>query len=402
MSGRRRALRMGRAGLTDAAAVSVRMRGVWLWPDGGRVGRPWIDDCVGGDALAKAGVVVAAQLRVLLASHEVRLRAPVVQVLIAAELESQSGDVLELTVFDDMLEGETGRVTVPAAVSELSVEQRWWLAFTVLRRACEELASVAGEAPGPWPQLAAELLVRGPAERLVSAWKASPDRRHRARSVTEVRADQPSETWIEIARRGQAEPFGRSQKVHAGSARRGPEAPAWQVSGSALMPLAVDLGGFQLSHTVLVAELNSLEPVEQLEVTALAAEPRVPVVRVVHFSTSDPSRPADVQLGWINGEPWRLSREHQQAWRAVGLARLPELKQWWGASGLATLGISAVCLPGTTRPSSWLDGRDLSVEVPLDPQANAHNDPEQAVLDALQAAVQVAARRAKIRPLTLT
>jgi len=40
--------------------------------------------------------------------------------------------------------------------------------------------------------------------------------------------------------------------------------------------------------------------------------------------------------------------------------------------------------------------------VPLDPQANAHNDPEQAVLDALQAAVQVAARRAKIRPLTLT
>lgn len=379
--------------------MSVRVRGVWLWPDGGRVERPWIDDCVGGDALAKAGAVVAAQLRILLASHEVRLRSSAVQVLIADEPGSK--DVLKLTVFDDMVEGETGRVAVPAAVANLSAEQHWWLAFTVLRRACEELAAVAGEASGPWPQLAAELLARGPAERLVSAWKAAPDRRHRARLVTEVRADRPSETWIEIARRGQDQPFGRSQKVHAGSGRGGPVAPTWEGSSSACLPLAVDRGGFALSRTVLVADLDTLEAVEPLEVSAPAVEPPVPAIRVEHFSTSDPSRAAGVAFGYINGEPWRLSRDHQKAWRAVGLARLPELKQWWSASGLATLVVSAVCVPWATRPSSWLDGRDLYVEVPLDPQANAHTDPEQAVLDALQAAVRVAARRAKIAPLTM-
>ncbi|MBB2986098.1 hypothetical protein [Terracoccus luteus] len=310
---------------------------------------------------------------------------------------------LELTVFDELMEGgESGGVAVPDAVAGLSVEQRWWLAFTVLRRACEELAPLAGEDPGPWPLLAAEMLARGPVERLVSRWKAAPDRRHRARLVTEVRVGAPDETWIEIARRGQDEPIGRSRKVHAGVSRRGPDAPTWQGAGSATMALAVDLGGFQLSHTLLIADLDSLEPVNPFDALALTTEPQVPAVRVVHFSTSDPSRPADVELGWINGEPWRLSREHQRAWRTVGLARLPEVKQWWAASGMATLNISAVCMPEATRPSSGLDGRDLWVEVPLHPQVNAHPEPEQAVLDALQSAVRVAARRAKIAPLTLT
>lgn len=347
--------------------------------------------------MARAGAVVTAQLKILLGSHEVRLRSSHVQVLVADE--KGSGDDLELIVFDDVMEGgEGGTVLVPAGVAQLSIEQRWWLAFTVLRRTCE---AVAGEAAGPWPQLSAELLARGPAERLVSAWKAAPDRRHRARLVTEVRVDRPSETWIEIARRGEDEPIGRGLKVYAATSRRGPDTPTWLGSATAAIGLHVDLGGRLLRPAELVADLSDLEPVEPLEVGPLVAEPQVPTIQVAHFSTRDPARPADVVLGGINGKPSLLSREHRQAWEEVGQSRLPELKQWWSTSGLATLHVYAGCTPGASRPTSWIDGRDMSVEVPLDPQENAQTEPQQAALDALQTAVRVAARRAKIAPVIL-
>lgn len=385
----------------DTAPVSVRVRDVWLWPDGGRVARPWIAESAGGDALAKAGAVVATQLKILLGSHEARLRSARVQVMVADE--PWPDDHVELTVFDDLMEGgEAGRVVVPATVAQLSLEQRWWLAFTVLRRACEELALVADEDVGPWSQMAVELLARGPVERLASAWKAAPDRRHRARLVTELRVDRPSETWIEVARRGQEEPMGRSKMVHAAPSRGRLEAPVWLDSTTAAVGLLVDRGGRLLRSAELVAGLDDLQAVAPLAVMALGTEPQVPTVRVTHFSTRDPARPADVVIGAINGQPSLLPREHRLAWRAVGQARLPELKEWWSTSGLATLDVSAVCLAEASRPSSWLDGRDLSVEVPLNPRATAEVEPEQAALDALQVAVGVAARRAKIAPLTLT
>ena len=149
----------------------------------GRMGTPWVPDSPGGDALARAGVVVDAQLRLLLGGHEVRLRSSRLQVL--GDGAPEPGKEMELTVFADLIGGGEGaRVNVPDAAAELGAEQRWWLAFDVMRRACEQLQQVAGERPGPWPLQAAEMLARGPVERLVSAWKAAPDRRHRARLVT--------------------------------------------------------------------------------------------------------------------------------------------------------------------------------------------------------------------------
>lgn len=337
----------------------------------------------------------------LLAQHEVRLRSSTVQVLI--EDAPASGADVELTVFDDMSDGrESARVAVPAAVAELTVEQRWWLAFDVLRCTCEQLASVAGQPPGPWRLLAAGMLARGPAERRVSAWKTAPDRRHRARLVTEVRVDRPIQTWIEIARRGEVEPVGRGPSVPAATSRHRLEPPRWQGAQMTSVTILIDRGGFGLHREELTADIRDLKPVEPFKVIRPMPEPQVPITKVAHFSTSDPARPADVAIAEINGEPWRLPDEHRQAWAAIGEARLPELKQWWAASGLATLIVSAVCVPEAPRASSLIDGRDLYVEVPLHPQVATHVDPEQAALDALQAAVRVAARRAKIAPLTLS
>jgi hypothetical protein len=69
---------------------------------------------------------------------------------------------MELTVFADLIGGGEGaRVNVPDAAAELVAEQRWWLAFDVMRRACEQLQQVAGERSGPWPLLAVEMLAGG-------------------------------------------------------------------------------------------------------------------------------------------------------------------------------------------------------------------------------------------------
>lgn len=338
----------------------------------------------------------------LLVQHEVRLRSSTVQVLI--EDAPASGADVELTVFDDLMDGvgESARVALPAAVAELTAEQQWWLAFDVVRCTCEQLASVAGQLPGPWRLLAAEMLARGPAERRVSAWKTAPDRRHRARLVTEVRVDRPIQTWIEIARRGEVESVGRGPGVPAGTSRHRLEPPRWRGAQTAGVTILIDRGGFGLHREELTADIRDLKPVEPLKVIRPMAEPQVPITKVAHFSTSDPARPADVAIAEINGEPWRLPDEHRRAWTAIGQARLPELKQWWAASGLATLIVSAVCVPEAPRASSFIDGRDLYVEVPLHPEVVPHVDPEQAALDALQAAVRAAAKRAKMTPLTLS
>jgi type II secretory pathway component PulJ len=381
--------------------MGVRVREAWLWPNGGRLGRAWVPDSPGGDALAQAGAVVGAQLLLLLAKHEVRLRSSSLQVLVHHEPASASE--VELTVFDDLTEGgESARVNVPAAVAELTGEQRWWLAFDVLRSACEQLQQVTGEVPGPWQALAAEMLTLGPVQRLTSPWKASPDRRHRARVVSELRVDHHlGAMWIEIARRGEDVAIGRGP-VSNSSSRRPPLAPTWQGSATASLALLVDHGGLLLEPGELTATVAELAPVEPLEAAGLPTRPQIPVTRVTRFSAWDPERPADVSIGDINGRPGLLPREHRRAWTAVGKARLPELRRWWAASGLATLYVSPVCVDKPPQATSSLDGRDLWVEVPLDPRVAAQREPDLFALDALHQAIHIAARRAKINPLGLS
>ncbi len=138
--------------------------------------------------------VVTAQLRLLLTEHEVRLRSSRVRVRV--EATNAQGSAVELLLFDDLQEGgEAGVVTVPSSIVGLTPVQQWWLAFQIMRRACEEFAAMAAESSLAWGQIADSLLARGPVERVTSAWKASPDRRHRGRVVAELRADCTCEEW---------------------------------------------------------------------------------------------------------------------------------------------------------------------------------------------------------------
>lgn len=383
--------------------MAVRVKHLWLWPDGGRVGHPWVDGSVGGDALARAGVVVKVQLKPLLAEHEVRLRASIVQVFV--EEEPASGSELELTILDDF-DGvyEAALLAVPPTVAGLTVEQRWWLAFDVIEKACRGLQEAAGADldADPWPAIRSQILSKGPAERVVTAWKSAPDRRHRARLVTQVRADHPDETWIEIAAGKDEKPLGRGPTVVAPLPPRGLEPPRWQSSVTARAEVLVDRGGPVLQYEELIAKVGSLVPVEPSIGGQLQIEPELPAIKVMHFSVTDPSRPPTVEIGSVNGEPWLLSKEHLLAWASVTASRQPQVEQWWAASGLATLHLSAVTMTGATRTSASRDGRDLWVEVALEPGQVAPLPPEVAVLTALQKAIARAAQRAKTPPLSLT
>lgn len=234
--------------------MTIRVNGVWLWPDGGRVGKPWVSGSVGGDALARAGAVVKVQLQELLRRHEVWLRASSVQVFVADE--PAVGPDLELTVFADFDGGyEAARVAVPSTVADVTAQQRWWLAFDVLRTACSGLHQVVGGVDEPWPRIEAGMLAKGPAERLVTAWKAAPDRRHRARLVTEVRPDHPDVTWIEFATTKGDTPIGRGPKVASSPPPRDFRPPGWQGSATAVVELFVDRGG--RAHAVRTTRRSS-------------------------------------------------------------------------------------------------------------------------------------------------
>lgn len=384
----------------DTQGVSVRLKGLWLWPDGGPVGGPWVSGSVGGDALARAGVVVKVQLQSVLAVHEARLRASIVQVFV--EEEPAVGPDLELTVFDQFDGGyEAARVAVPSTVADLTGEQLWWLAFDVLRTTCSSLHEVIGSGEGPWPKIESEMLAKGPVERLVTAWKSARDRRHRTRLVTEVRPDRSAETWIEFATAKDETPIGRSPQVVASPPPRGLRPPRWNGSATAVAELFVDRGG-TLRFEQLVANVGELEPVDSPPPALLLLRaPEVPSISVVHFSTDDPSRPASVEVGPINGEPWLLPQAHRRAWESVTAMRKAEIEAWWATSEWVALLLSAVTTPGVTRTSSGRDGRDLWVEAALEPGAAAAVTPEVAALNALQSALDRAAQRAKIPPLRL-
>lgn len=152
----------------------------------------------------------------------------------------------------------------------------------------------------------------------------------------------------------------------------------------------------------LAAHLAELEPVDPSPHEPIQVAPEVPSITVTHFSTNDPLRPASVEIGPINGEPWLLPKAHQRAWETVTALKRAQIETWWATSQWASLHLSAVAMTGVTRPSSSRDGRDLRVEAALEPSEAAAATPEVAALTALQAALTRAAQRAKIPPLTLT
>lgn len=378
----------------DTDRVSIRVKEAMLIPTEGRGPQ---------DIFSLACGVVTAQLRLLLAEHEVRLRASVVHVRV--ETTRNQDSIVELLLFDDLQEGgDAGVVTVPSSIAELPPVRQWWLAFTVMRRACEGFAALAGESPAAWNQIADELLARGPAQRVNSTWKASPDRRHRARAVVQLRADHAPEAWVEITRRGADEAEGRGATVHAMMpiADRQLQPPTWVTSSSATTAVLVDRGWLCLDAKEVSAEIDGLLPVEPLAGEALAAAPRLPDVTVKHFSTKDATLPARVEFGGISGEPHLVTDAEKAAWWAVGAEQLPGLELWWQDSGLATLYIHAVNSSCSSRSSSSMDGRDLWVWVELLPHLRAADNPRAGVLSAIQEAVKIAARRAKMPALKLT
>lgn len=116
----------------------------------------------------------------------------------------RSDDSAELVVhvIEDHPGSEGGPVLVPPGLAALAPVVRAMLALDLVHTVLSRLAELRG-----WDQAVLDAarhhaLDKGLISRLDSGWKASPDRRHRARLVRQVEHDGRVLVWIEIERRG--------------------------------------------------------------------------------------------------------------------------------------------------------------------------------------------------------
>ena len=374
-----------------------------LWPDGGRVGRPWVEGARGGDALARAGAPIKTQLGELLTGHEIRLRSTLLRVQV--DDVPAPGPAVVVTVFDDIPGGfETARVAVPDSVADLDPAARWWLALQVLLETASALQQGTGDGFDR-QQIEAEMLARGATAVAASRWISAPGRRHRARVLTVLPVDQPRRSWIDVldARTGQLVGASPTASAVEAAASLPPQPPRWTSATSVSTSLLVDHGALTLDVEELTVDLDALSPAQTAPSVPLATAPATPPIEVRHFSTNDPTRPSVVEFGGINGEPHRLSAAHRRAWGALEPAHGARLTSWWKTSGLATLHLSAstTTTGEPARVVTQRDGRDLWVDVAIDPQQAQQLEPDEVAQQALRQAVASAARRARIPPCTI-
>ena len=147
---------------------------------------------------------------------------------------SQGQEEIHVAVWPDRpysLPGEMGEIHAAASVGELDTRDRAQLVLQVVHTAVRQLAGYRGWDPDQFQSCYEHVVDQGFSYTWVSPWKASPDRRHRARAVYELTAD---DGWgrvrLEIADRASGEAMAVSDQAVAFCTSKGFERSAKTLS----------------------------------------------------------------------------------------------------------------------------------------------------------------------------
>ena len=374
------------------------LKSVDLFPGGGRRGAPWVENAPGCDALVRVGVGVGANLVDRLQVAGARFRPSHIRIFTMDS--APEGEPLTLTLFVDRVGGfESGRLTVPDSVATLEPSRLRAVALNVLVEVCREFEALAGLTSTDYAEVVREFDESGLQTVEVSPWKASPDRRYRARFAHSIDWQGTRSLWFEVAERGSEVAVLQSEVFDYASPTS--KAPSWD-GRSLHLHAWRDHGDHFLDEEVIHVEVDDLRPPRERMRNDDVEMSGLPAVRTILKSSNDPDAPSGVSIGrMINGMPWLVGREFKKAWRSLAARCEADIAQWWRSSGWAHLHITveSTDIPGS-KTSTMKDGRDLWVHVHVDP-TSARTDPSGAAAEALQEAVDRAARRAKIAPIRL-
>ncbi|HRK45571.1 MAG TPA: hypothetical protein PK324_08105, partial [Nocardioides sp.] len=175
------------------------MQNVDVWPPSGHLDEPW-DSNPDVDAFCKSARSVTVVYSIGL--RELRLPAFRSWLRFGCGRVSTDGRV-RVTVSVDRLEGdlEHASVVLPAGIAEWAPSDRARLALEVVHAGMVRLGESRGWEREELERLRDLTLQRGLEHTLVGDWKASPDRRHSARTCYRIAPDGLGRARLEVADR---------------------------------------------------------------------------------------------------------------------------------------------------------------------------------------------------------
>ena len=174
---------------------------VMVWPPTGPPDRPWCDD---GDTEQEAFVRTARSITELysqgLAPLGIQGRCSELRFFVGHD---PGAAAVEVPVFTERPEGfEAARAELPMGVAALPARERQELVLEVVHGAVLRLARARGWDPDRLDAARRHVLDAGFEFRWDGAWKASPDRRHRARARFRLTDSGYGRARIEVVDRG--------------------------------------------------------------------------------------------------------------------------------------------------------------------------------------------------------
>ncbi len=172
------------------------LRRVEFYPYSGFPDRPWDDDPE-NDAFAKAACGVVELYSVRLGDLELGPSRAAALRLNLDRRERNHRDV-KVSLRVDVPGWEVGTVVLPIGVTQLSSRERALLVLDVIDAAVRRLANLRGWPAEGLDRVREHVLAQDLVFTWASAWKLSPDRRHRARASFVMNGDGTAHVRIEV------------------------------------------------------------------------------------------------------------------------------------------------------------------------------------------------------------
>lgn len=380
----------------------VGVREVDFYPYGGVVGETWDAD-PNWDALIRTGRRVAERYSELVAPEARLARSAIRLGRLPDQSGQEQGPEAQVTITGDRdAEGLIfAGVLLPRGAASLSETERALFALDLLHQTCLFLADRADQPAAPYERARDTLLAEGLDPVWHSAWKASPDRKHRARLGQRICDDGWADVWIEVAQKGSNEPLGRGAIVRSSGSLRAfgrlVKTLRWHDDGNVDAMGTDVLGRVIATPNATLSDLNSRLPQDGSPLSRGSVGSVE--IRVQTREDERSTRPVTVSSGGINAMPWLASSSLQAAWSRFGDC-VHLLAPWWEESGFADLHISLSVQDWPVKSTTMAGEGSLEVFLCRDSHDLSADGPA-IVLDAVQEAITRAARRAKIAPIEI-
>ncbi len=313
---------------------------VEFWPSSGWEDRLWTDDAP-TDALVRSARRVAEAYSGVLRAE--RIEGPATSLPFFTHL--YDGDEVGLAVDTDRpLDWESGAVMVPAAVADLSADDRGRLVLDLIHDAVVQLGPHRGWSTETLDGIRERVLAQGFGGERESPWKASPDRSLAVRMCFRWEDDGFGRVVIEVRDRKSEQLVARSEPWLTHGFRHSVKTLRWRGRIVEFVPQPTYIGDTQLGEVVHVDPAQGEIHVELPAARVESLAPVPPIVRCP-YKVESPTPGVEVFMGF-----------------GVGL-RASSTEGWPDGTAIERGLFDRIHAPEGQSVKEWLDERSIEAFV---------------------------------------